>query len=644
MVTKKQLEEYQIAYSKGEPLISDSEYDRLLEEYLKKYGEKNRPFLRNKQSTAVNDIVGTLPKVFGVTEPFRPDQKTYADWCLESKFPICVQPKFDGCSIALDCQTRQFFTRGDYDNGESVDVTDLFANHPIQNMIKANDFDAFKSVKFEAVMCREHFEQLKPVKQNGERYIDPRSCVSGAISSRNITLMSYIDIVGLRGIDMNGYEFISPELIDVIYFMYSNDYHNLKVFVDRLLEDGATVKLHNRGTFDVDGVVVSKIANDFDKGSDGGIEAGTTLLHPSKTEIAIKILNVIKETKILDIEYQFGLAGRITPVAKVEEVEFDGRKITSIGLSTLDRVQTLAMNYGDTVRVTYNIVPYLLTSNRDGNNPIQIPTKCPHCGEKFDMTTLKQVKCRNKKCVGMRLGSIIRYCQKINIFGIDRGNITKLWEAGVIDSICSLYELTIDKICSVQGFKEKSAQNIIDSIKKGSTNVDFWKWLGAWPMDDVGSRTWKAFLEQGDKQWNSFTNEFMETFTDIESIIKFVPWMFSQESKISWHGFGDINKMKMCKGMEDNSIEMKNVFPYITFKTKVKSQGKVCLSGTRNKILISNLQEQGWEVVDSMTKDVKVLLTTDMDSTKAKKAVKDGIFCLPINQDGTFEDFQLMTF
>lgn len=651
-----------VEYNNGEQIVSDETYHFILDEYLKYVGEGNRPYLRNKQSSAVNDIVGTLQKVFGVTEPFRPDQKCYVDWAKERSLHVVLQPKLDGMSIAFDIRTKQFFTRGDYDDGTSVNVTELFEDR-IDDLCKK--YKDCQSVKFEALMSNEIFNKLKLKKKDGEYYTDSRSATSGIISSRNIELCKYISLIDLRiswymnencipsnnPNDLLCY-YIGKDLFKASWGCHSQEYDTIQNFINQILENGATVVINGK-TYNVDGVVISPIDFDIDQLNDSKVQKSGYFEHfvDINEEIAIKILNVVKETKIIDIEYQFGLAGRITPVAKVESVEFDGRNITSIGLSTLDRVQTLAMMYGDTVRVTYNIVPYLLSSNHDGQNPIPIPTMCPHCGDKFDMTTLKQVKCRNKKCVGMRLGSIIRYCQKMNMFGIDRGNITKLWEAGIIDSIYSLYELTVDKICSVPGFKEKSAKNIIDSIKKGSTNTDFYKWLGAWPMDDVGSRTWKAFLEQGDKQWTSdnprkpsFTDEFMETFTNIERIIKFVPWMFSQESEISWYGFGDINKMKMCKGMEDNSIEMKKVFPYIKFKTQVKSQGKVCLSGTRNKNLIANLQAQGWEVVDTMTKDVRVLLTTDMDSKKAKTAAKEGIFILPINPEGSFEDFQLSTF
>ena len=80
MITEQQLKEYIDAYNRGEPLISDEEYDRLLEEYLKVNGEDKRPYLRQKQSGVVNGLVGTLKKVYGVREPMREGQDTYEKW------------------------------------------------------------------------------------------------------------------------------------------------------------------------------------------------------------------------------------------------------------------------------------------------------------------------------------------------------------------------------------------------------------------------------------------------------------------------------------------------------------------------------------------------------------------------------------
>ena len=133
MWTPEELKQIVYNYNHNIPTgYSDEEYDRLLEEYLKVHGESARPYTRNKQTDAVNNLVCTLSKVFGTLVPMREGQKTYKDWITTNKInaerPILIQPKYDGCSVAFDFKTQRFFTRGDYENGESLDVTELFAD------------------------------------------------------------------------------------------------------------------------------------------------------------------------------------------------------------------------------------------------------------------------------------------------------------------------------------------------------------------------------------------------------------------------------------------------------------------------------------------------------------------------------------
>ena len=149
-ITKEEIEKYQKAYNEGHPLIDDSEYDALLEEFLKEHGESERPYLRSSQTDSISDIVGTLPKAFGVTKPMRPGLLTYEEFIKKNPVPlddysIILQPKFDGISIAYDINSNRFYTRGDMTNNESVDVTDLFKHHSFHNeWIKGYD-----AIKFE---------------------------------------------------------------------------------------------------------------------------------------------------------------------------------------------------------------------------------------------------------------------------------------------------------------------------------------------------------------------------------------------------------------------------------------------------------------------------------------------------------------
>ena len=443
-ISKKELDEYIEAYSRGEAKISDEEYDVLLEEYLKENGEDKRPFLRQKQSDAVNRIVGTIHKVYGVTEPMRPNQKVYKDWAMNLELPedtaIIVQPKFDGVSVSVDLMTREFYTRGDYDNGESVNVTELFKDRFTDGSLNCFH-EIVTAVKFEAIMSHETFNNLGL----NNKYKRPRDAVAGIISSRNTELSKCITLIPLREyVDVNNNQYITQYLADNSIKTTLTDYTTIQGFIDDILADGATCVCDGMH-YSLDGVVVDTLSDDNSFGN----------------EIAIKILNMVKETKLIDVKYQFGKQGRITPVAVVEPVCFDNVTVTNITLSTLDRIAQMGLKYGDTVRIMYNIVPYLIDSLHDGNYPVRMPTECPICGSKFDLQNLNLIRCTNPDCPGLILGSIIRYCEQMKMFGLSKGMITKLYEYDMISSISDLYKLEPDQLSELPGFKSKLAHKIV---------------------------------------------------------------------------------------------------------------------------------------------------------------------------------------
>lgn len=602
LITKAELDKYQKAYSEGHAIITDEEYDNLLEEYLNQVGESNRPFLRQKQSGDVNDIVGSLSKIFGVTTPMRPGQKVYTDWIRTKKIPndakIIVQPKFDGCSVAIDAYLGKYYTRGDVDNGESVDVTALFKDH-----FKNGFGEAISAVKFEAIMSHEVFEKLGLSKS----YKRPRDVVAATITSQNTEMSQYITLVPLREYSMND-SFIPSELEDLSLTTTADDFEGIESFISDKLSDGATVKF-NGCTYSIDGVVVSVL------------DDGRTT-----EEVAIKILNNVEETKIINIDYQYGKTGKITPVGILEPVMFDNIKVDHVGLSTLDRVMSLGLKYNDTVRIVYNIVPYLIESYHDGAVPIPIPKNCPICGAPLNFRTLKTVRCTNPQCSGLKIGLIHRYCEKMKMMGIAKSTITKFYEAGLVECIGDLYRLTPEKIMSIDGFKEKSANNIIKSIHDNSRDVDLAKWLGALPIKDISAKTWQLVINA------KYPSDNMKATSVYRNAIENgTPDSFMMECVPNYvHGFSTNTYAAMREGLVLYWSEIQDVIQYISFNVltdlRKPTKGRVTLTGTRDDKLIAYLTEKGYEVNDYSSKTIALVIPEKgYVSSKVAKAAKSGI-------------------
>lgn len=602
MVTKEQLDEYTKAYTEGHSLISDEEYDALVEEYVNLHGEESRPFTRAKQSDAINDIVGTLSKCYNVMVPMRAGQPTYFDWFNKKNIPcdakIIVQPKLDGGSIAVDLSTWQFATRGDYDNGESEDVTELFNrnNSYISDML----YEAAPalSMKFESIMSVGVFNELYK-----DDYKRPRDAMSGLIHSRNKeSVDAGVTLMPLRLMTNNGMKVHMGILTKQCLETIANDFNGIEQFITDLLNNGAAVDTC-LGRFECDGVVVSVV-------DDNGIILD---------EVAIKILNMVEETKLIDIDYQIGTTGRITPVAILEPVNFGKVTVDHATLSNLYRVNELKLKYNDTVRIMYNIVPYFLDSKHDGDMLIPMLDKCPSCGTPFNMKMLRIVECTNPNCDARKNGNLIRYCKNMKMMGLGESIIGDLWKSGLVREIPDLYKLTSESIQTMKGYREKSADNILRAIHKSSNGVPLERWLGSLPITGISTKTWKTVIgcSYGTNAAATFIERLKEC-DDPESIIV--------ELRLPC-GYSTLTFNKIAEGLRLNWDTIKEIIKneYVTFsESKIKKSNgiKVAMSGTRDAALTKYLEEKGYEVCDyNNSCSFLVIPSKDFTSSKVEKAL-----------------------
>lgn len=595
-VTKEELEKYNKAYMVGKPLIPDSIWDAMQEEYVREHGESSRMYSRREQTDSVNTLVSTLPKTYGTTTTMRPEQVSYKEWVERNRIPlnqtVIVQPKFDGCSIAMDCKENRFFKRGDYDNGISDEVTDLFINN--QFVDKSKIVKTCDGVKFECITALEN--HLK------DEYETPRDQTAGLMQSRDPRCNSFT-LIPLREL-RNGKQYVCKSLCDLSLKTTANNYEEIQRFIDDILNNQACVKINN-WHYKCDGVVVSVVASDM------------TILN----EVAIKIIFDVNETKLIDVKYQMGLTGKVTPVAIVEPTSFaDGKRtVTHIGLSTINRVQEMELRYNDTVKVMYNIVPYLIESKHDGNNLIPIPDKCPICGHKWDLGQL-EIRCTNLNCDSRKIGALTRYVIQMKMKGIALSTISNLYENGLIKNISDLYTLTSEQIQSIDGYGKVSADNIVNTIHEASTNVPIAQWLGALPFDNISRKTWDLLLT------SAFGHDEMNKVNMMIDYIQMEPYEFTNEILTQdYKGIGDVTRSIIDIYFVRLNDEMNKILPYITFKTTTKNprdvKGYVTFTGCRpNEEDYQFLGEHGYEIIDFGAKTTHLIIPKEgYENNKTKK-------------------------
>lgn len=619
-VTKELLDNLTTLWSRGKPLLTDDDYDALVEEYVKEHGEEARPFMRVKKPGGIADTPNqTLSKVYGVTTPMRPNQKTYEDWVNNLKNyhwftpdnQVTVMPKYDGCSVSLDMESGKYFTRGDYDNGESMDVTELFKETYIKYwnlMPNKHMFDDLVAVKFEAIMAEEVFKEMGFNKM----YVNARAATSAIIMSRNKEAAKYINLIPLRFYFKDGSIMIPHNLEWESIKTEIDDYDGIQEFIDTHLENGATAECAIYLDADdapfhyaIDGVVVS--VNDT-------------------TEIAIKILNNVKETKIKAIEWQMGKTGKITPVGILEPVTFDnGVTVDHVGLSTFERVYDLNLHFDETVRVMHNIVPYLLDGKGDGGMRIPTPTKCPVCGHPLDMRNLKTVRCTNPECQSKKLGDIIRYCETMKMMGVSKGILTKLYDLGYVKSIPDLYKIDGNALALEKGFAETSVSSILSSIQSASTRVPVERWFGALPCLNVSQKTWKTIFDTRLKQDEGFVNVLVNEINmgNSESFLQALIQPIPDIGPATWASIAECFR----NNWKDIRDTIGHVQLLVDLTKSEDRKGLVCLSGTRDETVKRALELAGYDVTDSWSSKVDVLIIPDGDyrSSKVDKALKHDV-------------------
>lgn len=644
-LTKEKLDEIIAKYNRGEPTgYTDEEYDALLEEYLKEHGESNRPFLRSKQSSAVNEIVGTLSKVYGVIKPMREGQKTYYnDFFLKNKLSkkstILMQYKFDGCSIGFDFETETFNTRGDYDNGESVDVTDLFQSKLPQMYALSKTFNCgkLKSAKFEFIMPLRVYNELYK-----NDYKRPRDAVAAAMTKRDIETCKLCTLIPLRLYTEDG-EILAP--MNLGRLGSADDVTVIQNFIDGIAENGFTAELsiyndiENKETYQLDGVVVSVRKDgvmidltDFDEDLECSIpysEAINVITVNPDLEVAIKIINAVKKTKLLDIIYEYGNTGRITPVAILEPVMFDNVKVDHVTLSNIYNVISKQLRYNDTVSIMYNIVPYFVSSDNDGDGLIPTPTKCPVCGLALEISNEgKTAMCINPQCTGRQIGTITNYCKAIGTIGISESTVSKLISGGLLSSISDLYHLNKSDIAKLPTFGDKSAEAIINTIKKASINLSLPRFMGAFSIRMIGATTWKNILYT-----LKIDEHRLGDFLTMEPTILINEIINANIKDVSTY-----LKRNIIEGLKTQWNDIVEAFKYVTFEHFDVSEKSfkeiITLTGYHNKDFIRELIDAGYDVRNWSNSTTLLIIKdeTYTDSKSVDNALKAGIPILTVEQ------------
>lgn len=474
----------ELYYQKAAPELEDYEYDRLLHELLDleaahpEFADPNSPTRRvgeryDNQFAPVHHKVpmGSLQDVFSEEEIDAFDRRvreTVPD-------PVyVVEPKIDGLSVSLLYENGRFrlgSTRGDGNTGEDVTpnlrtVTDIPMRVP-------EGEEPVLEVRGEVYMSRNRFEELTREQELREEspFKNPRNAAAGSLRQKDAAITASrglsIFVFNLQQSDRPQLQTHSGSLEDlrsrgfpVAGFLRCSSLEQVKAEIRRIGQQ------REQYPCDIDGAVVK-----VDSFAQREL-LGSTAKFP-RWAVAFKYPPEEKETVLRDIEVAVGRTGVLTPTALFDPVTLAGTTVSRATLHNEDFIREKGVALGCTIRVRKagEIIPEVVevTCTPEGAEPYSLPKVCPSCGEPVGRSPDEAaVRCQNPECPAQLLRNLIHFVSRdaMDIEGMGPMQLEKLLEAGLVRSAADLYQLQSSELERLERIGEKSAQNLVEAIKK----------------------------------------------------------------------------------------------------------------------------------------------------------------------------------
>ena len=649
-------------YSMNESLISDVEYDKLLKNLEKL--EKENPQFADELSPSVNvgsslkdtkfeKVTHKSPMLslsnsynIGDIEDFmkRAEKIILQERSGKTKIDYVLEVKLDGLSISVTYEKGKLVkavTRGDGIIGEDV-TENVMQIKSVPKFLKENiDIE----VRGEIVLPISKFHELnkKRMEEGEEIFANPRNAASGTL--RQIDA----EIVKERGLDCYFYFIVDSEKYNLLTHKDALDYIErlgLKTTgIGEVVESAEELekRIEFWGTerekldYETDGMVIK--VNSLELWN----ILGSTTKSP-RWAIAYKFPAKQVSTKLLDITWQVGRTGKVTPVAELEEVEVSGSRVKRASLHNFDEIERKDIRIGDRVIIekAAEIIPQVVKSIKEvrtGEEKIVVPpVNCPICNSVLEKEEgLVDLKCVNKHCMGKVQGKIEYFVSRdgMNIIGLGERIIERFLELGFIKDITDIYNLKNFRqdIAGLEKMGEKSVENLLNSIEE-SKKRDYSKTLYALGIPYVGK-----FLG----------NLLAEKSKNIETLMK-----MTEEELLMIDGVGEKVAKSVYSFMRDPvNIEiiekLKNAGVNFTLlkENKVEKdvfQGKNFLvTGKLEKFTRKEIQEEiekfGGKNLSAVSKNLDYLIVGKDAGSKLKKAQDIGTIKI-LSEEEFFELIQ----
>jgi len=633
-------------YILDSPIVSDSKYDDLFRELQSlesKYPSAimdasptqrvgSQPISEFSQLSHMKPLL-SLDNVFSEEELLAFNARIMHRTGILDHISYVCEPKLDGLAVNLLYEKGHLIsaaTRGDGLTGENV-THNVRTISIIPLQLVGNNIPDTIEIRGEVYMPISGFNALnhEALSSNGKVFANPRNAAAGSLrqldprvtANRPLSFFAYgaydpsdslwtrhdLMLESLRSWGLPVSDLV--ETVDDISMC-------LKYYKDILIK-------RNDLPYEIDGVVYKVNHLDLQK------LLGYVSRAP-RFAIAHKFPAQEEYTKVLNIEWQVGRTGAITPVARLKPVFVGGVTVSNATLHNFEELTRKDIRVGDTVSVRRagdvipEVVCVILDSRPANTVKAILPLKCPACNSDVIKNDDEAVA----RCVGglycpaQRIQSVNHFVSRkaLNIDGVGDKLIEQLVDAKKINSVDDLYSLTIDDLLELPRMGDKSARNAIDSIE-GSKQTTLDRFIYSLGIREVGQATARQLaLYFGDiKLLMAASREDLEHVPEIGPVVSdYIIGFFMQQHNV------DLIESLMRHGVAWSPVDKIKKTKY-TGKTIVLTG---TLSAFSREYAKDKLMQLGFKVSSSVSKKTDYLLAGEASGSKLKKAESLGVSIL----------------
>lgn len=583
------IKEANLAYREGNPIMSDAEYDALINELS--IIDPNNPVLTevgfstkdDSRKVALPITMASMNKVKDINE--------LMDWCRHKNIPtntqVVITPKYDGISLCVDESESKAFTRGDGKIGQRSDQHYKL----IDNKLNSNKFQFTYG---EVMMPKSKF-----MSKYATDFANPRNLVAGLLNAKDISpILSDCNYIKYGAIPFNENEYkLKNQILDDI-----NEAQEVKVDyrickISDITED-LMIRLFNEWSveYEIDGLIIE--INDIELCEKFGRETSSNNPVWARAFKSTKFEQVI-ESEVIGISWNISKQGLIKPTIHIKPTRLDGVMVSNITGNNAKWVKTMGIGVGAKVNVVRSgmVIPKIIGVTK--KVAFEMPS-IPDIGwndNGIELITLTETD-------EQKLKQLISFFNILEVDQVSEGVITQFWDAGY-KTVKDILNLTKDDMFKIERFGKRKAEIVFNSIQNSIKDVQLSKLqhaTGIFP--GLGSR--KLVLLEG------FTEKpTIQQVMDIE-------------------GFAEISAKSYVENWDKFFNFVKDLPITIKKEEKVStpedlSNMVVVFTGVRRPDLQEVIESRGGRVASSVSKNTTHLVCKDTNSTSSKTEKARGL-------------------